>query len=435
MNLIGKNVVVYGAGVSGLSACDLVREKGGRAVLFDDNPSIACATDSVKAFESADIIILSPGVQSDKDFLLDAKLENKLVLCELELASLCCAAKQIAITGTNGKTTTTLLVDKILKCAHKKSHAVGNIGAAFSAIADRLDTDEIAVIEASSFQLESAVNFAPDVAVLLNITPDHLERHGSMKKYIAAKSNIFLKQSECDVVIYNADDANIAQLVPMMVAKKIPFSTSRPVDGAYVSSGFICYKGKPIIALTDIDMKGGELQNALAAVAVGMSQDVSAYTIAGALSNFERPKYRREYCGEIDGIRVYNDSKATNIDACVCAVKGMRGGTVLILGGAKRNEDFETLFTALPRNISACVVCGENAEIIRSAAEKKEFCEVFSADSLEDALKKAIEAAKEKNLRTILFSPASKSFDLYSGYEERGREFDKIAQSLGVRKK
>lgn len=433
MILSGKNVVIYGAGISGLSAYELVGDKGAKAIIYDDNAKAPHSTGSIGVFGDADIIVLSPGVACEKDFLLDAKLENKCVISELELASDVCRAEQIAITGTNGKTTTTLLIDHIFKYAHKSSHAVGNIGAAFSAIADKLDAMETAIIEASSFQLESALNFAPDTAVLLNITPDHLERHKTFKRYIDAKSNIFLKQCECDKIVYNADDPNIAGLTPLMVAQKIPFSLTKPVDGAYISSGFVCYKGKPIVETADIDLKGNELENALAAVAVAMSHGISACTLASALAGFTRPDYRRKLCAEIDGIKIYNDSKATNVYACLSAVNGTKGDTVLILGGAKREEDFIDLFSKLTDNVKAAVVAGENASDIAKAAKAAGFENVVIADDLKSAAAIALKTAEESGAENVLFSPASKSFDCFSGYVERGKAFDAIICNL-VRK-
>ncbi|MDE6303040.1 MAG: UDP-N-acetylmuramoyl-L-alanine--D-glutamate ligase, partial [Clostridia bacterium] len=360
MKLVGKNVVVYGAGASGMSAYQLVRDKGAKAIIYDDNPNAEHATDSKGVISAADIIVLSPGVDGSKDFLLDAKLENKLIIGEMELASEFCIAEQIAVTGTNGKTTTTMLIDSILRRAGKSSYAVGNIGTPYSAIADRLDATEIAVIETSSFQLESCTRFSPDIAVILNIKPDHLERHGSMQKYIDAKANIFLHQGEQDVVIYNDDDEIIRTLIPKMVAKKVPFSTSHPVKGgAYISSGFICFDGSPVLSLEETDMRGAELENALAAVAVGMVHGVSAYNISAAIIEFERPKYRRALSGSIDGIAVYNDSKATNVSACISACEAVEGDTVLILGGAKREENFKDLFSAIPEHIKAITVSGD----------------------------------------------------------------------------
>ncbi len=435
MELNGKNAVVYGAGASGIAAYELLCAKGAKAIIFDDDPNVGRATNSVGVFSDADIVVLSPGVSAGKDFLLDAKLENKIVISELELASRFCMAEQIAVTGTNGKTTTTMLIDAIFRRAGMPSYAVGNIGTPFSSIADRLDATDIAVIEASSFQLESSLEFSPDTAVLLNITPDHLDRHGSMQKYIAAKSNIFRAQGEQDVVIYNDDDDAIRGLLPDMVAKKVPFSISHPVKGgAYISSDFVCFDARPIACVEDMDLRGRELENVLAATAVAMEHGITPYTIAAALGEFSRPAFRRQLLGSKDGIKVFNDSKATNVFSTLAACESMDGPSVLIVGGAKRAENFSELFSGLPAKIKAIVVCGENGEDILRAARLAGYENISSCENLERALDRALHEARTNGLKNILFSPASKSFDAFDNYEERGKFFSAVAKEMGVRK-
>lgn len=428
-----KNVVVYGAGVSGISAYELCREKGAKAIVYDDNPLAKRATSSKGVFDGADMIILSPGVNPDQDFLLDARLENVLVISELELASRVCVAEQIAITGTNGKTTTTLLVDHILKRAGLHSHAVGNIGTPFSYIADKLDATETCVIEASSYQLENCPTFSPDIAVLLNIKPDHLARHKGIDGYVHAKSNIFLHQGEGDYLVYNADDTLVCNAIEGAISQKVPFSKTKVVQsGAYISSGFICFRGVPIVALEDIDFKGDELDNVLASVCVCMLKGVSAFNTASAITDFARPKYRRQLVKIVNGIYVYNDSKATNISACLCACKSVEN-CILMLGGMLGDENFDTLFANLSSSVKGIVAQGENAYTIKDSARKYSL-EVSVENTLEDATKKAFEMAKELNAESILFSPASKSFDLYKNFEERGKRFDeeiaKIARGI-----
>lgn len=430
MNLFGKNVVVYGGGVSGLSAYDLVKAKGGRCIIYDDNPTVMHATSSTGVFSSADIIVLSPGVAPGKDFILDAKLEGKTVVGELELASSFCTAEQIAVTGTNGKTTTVTLIDHILKSAGIFSHVAGNVGIAFSSICDTLDSTETVVVEASSFQLESTLKFAPDIAVILNITPDHIDRHKTFSKYASAKSNIFLRQSECDKVVYNADDETVLTLVPYMNAEKIPFSLTKPVDGAYLSSGFVCYKGLPVVSVDEIDLKGRELENVLAATAVVMSKGVSVYTVASALTDFRRPRFRRERVADIDGVKIINDSKATNVYATISAVEGLDGKGILLLGGADRGENFDLLFGANRENVAGVVVLGENENAIVESIKRYGYENYEVACDLEDAVKIGLEMAKEYGADNLLFSPASKSFDKYRSYEERGKAFEKVIANL-----
>lgn len=428
-----KNVVVYGAGVSGISAYELCREKGAKAIVYDDNPKAKRATSSKGVFDGADMIILSPGVNPDQEFLLSARLENVLVISELELASRVCTAEQIAITGTNGKTTTTLLVDHVLKRAGLRSHAVGNIGTPFSYIADKLDATETCVIEASSFQLENCSTFSPDIAVLLNIKPDHLARHKGIEGYVHAKSNIFLHQGEGDYIVYNADDALVCSAIEDAISQKVPFSKERIVtDGAYISSGFVCFRGTPIVALEDIDFKGDELDDVLACVCVCMLKGVSAFNIASAITDFARPKYRRQLVRIVKGIYVYNDSKSTNVSACLSCCNAV-GDCVLMLGGMLADECFDTLFENMPINVKGIVAQGENALIIKDCAQRHSH-DVRIEQTLESAVKKAFEIAMDLKCKSILFSPASKSFDLYKNFEDRGKRFDeeiaKIAREI-----
>ncbi len=430
MNLTGKTVVVYGAGVSGISAAQLVRDMGGRAVIYDDNPKKSHSTSNTAVFRDCDIVVTSPGVRPDCEILLEARLAGKQVIGELEFASLFCAAEQIAVTGTNGKTTAVMLIDRILRAARIPSHAVGNTGAAFSAVADKLDAMETAVIEASSFQLEGMRFFAPDIAVLINITPDHLDRHGSMERYIGAKANVFLRQAESDLAVYNADDPNVMSLEPVIRAKKVPFSLTRPVDGAYLSSGFVCFKGQPVVCAEDIDFAGKELEDVLAAVAVAAIKGVSFYTMASALASFRRPEYRREECGDVGGVKIFNDSKATNVFSTVSAAESMRGDTVLILGGADRGEDFGELFASLPGLVKGAVVTGDNAEKIVAAARENGFSPVRESPTIADACADAVELAHELDCENVLFSPSSKSYDRYTSFTERGRAFDAAVARL-----
>lgn len=430
MDVIGKNVVVYGAGVSGIAAYMLATDLGAKAIIYDDDPSATRATNSIGVFSGADVIVLSPGVSAGKDFLFDAKLENKVVISELELASSITKAQQIAITGTNGKTTTTRLVDAIFKAAGRSSRAVGNIGVAFSTIADKLTNDDIAVIEASSFQLEGCVSFAPHVAVLLNITPDHLERHGCMQKYIDAKSKIFAKQKEDDFFVYNADDDRICGLLDRIVAKKVPFCLTHPdTRGAYISSGFVCFKGAPIVPLDEISFKGRELENVLAAVSVAMIYGISPYAISKAIAGFKPDKYRRELIAEVDGIKVFNDSKATNVYSCLSGCEAMDGDFVLILGGARREENFDELFDVLPMTAMHIVVCGENKREIFASACEYGYDSIEYSDDLASAYALALKYAQERGCKNVLFSPASKSFDRYKNYVERGEAFDAVVKN------
>lgn len=434
MRLIGKNVVIYGAGASGISAYGLARDKGAKAIVYDDDENAKGATHSKSVFDGADLVVLSPGVDGAKDFLLDARLENVQVISELALASAYCDAEQIAVTGTNGKTTTTLLINAVLTRAGLHAHALGNVGTPFSSIADKLDATEIAVIEASSFQLENSAGFSPDIAVVLNVEPDHLSRHKTMLNYQNAKANIFRYQSESDKLVYNADDERVCEMVQEAISEKIPFSTKKVVpNGAYISSGFACYKGQPIVALEDVDFAGDELQNVLATVAVCMEKGISAFCTASAITDFAKPKYRRTLSAIVNGVKIYNDSKATNVSACTSAL-GCVGECALILGGQLGSEDFDPFFENLPRSVKYIATVGENADEILHSARKVGYKNIDRYGDLQSALDGAYDEAVKRGADTVLFSPASKSFDEYESYAERGKKFDECVVKLRLSK-
>ena len=269
---------------------------------------------------------------------------------------------------------------------------------------------------------------------MLNITPDHLERHGTMQKYVAAKSKIFARQTEHDIFVYNADDDKIRGLLGGVVAEKVPFSIIKPErEGAYISSGFACFTGEPIVALDELRFKGRELENVLAAIATTMSLGVSPYAISKAASSFNPDAYRRQLVKNEDGISVFNDSKATNVYSCLSACEAMDGDFVLIVGGARREEKFDELFAQIPTTLKHIVVCGENKTEILSSAYEAGFESIEVAVDLRRAYSSAYAFAKVHHAQNILFSPASKSFDSYKNYEERGRAFDDVVKSFHVK--
>lgn len=428
MNFFGKKVAIYGAGKSGLAAYGLLLEKGATATIYDDEKK-ACATNSKSALNLADMIVVSPGVDMKNPLILEAKLDGKPVISELELASLFSCAEEVAITGTNGKTTTTLLIDAILKRAGKSSFALSNVGTPYSAIADKLSLSDVAVIEASSFQLEGCVKFSPNISVILNILPDHISRHGSFHEYAKAKAKICENQCEADAIIFNDDDETVRKIAMSSKAKKIPFSLKRPVQGAYITKGVVMFKNTLVMPASDADMKGVELENLLAAVAVAMEMGVSVFDIAYAAQAFRRPKYRREKVMKIEGVDIYNDSKATNVSATLGAISGTEGNFALIMGGKRGDENFEPLFCALDEKVKMVLASGENAQDIKECATRyKKQVEIF--ETYEEALRYALSRAKELDVKEILFSPASKSFDKFDNFEKRGEYFNRAAANL-----
>ena len=255
-----------------------------------------------------------------------------------------------------------------------------------------------------------------------------------MRNYQNAKANIFRYQSESDKLVYNADDERVCEMVQEAISEKIPFSTKKVVpNGAYISSGFACYKGQPIVALEDVDFAGDELQNVLATVAVCMEKGISAFCTASAITDFAKPKYRRTLSAIVNGVKIYNDSKATNVSACTSAL-GCVGECALILGGQLGSEDFDPFFENLPSNVKYIATVGENADEILHSARKVGYKNIDRYGDLQSALDGAYDEAVKSGADTVLFSPASKSFDEYESYAERGKKFDECVVKLRLSK-
>lgn len=430
MNLKNKKIVVYGLGKSGRSALDLLERKGYSPYIYDDNPKkkllIRKDEQWLDDLSDADVVVVSPSISCVSPQILDLRLNGKLVISEIELASMFCKSEIIAVTGTNGKTTTSLLINEVLKQAAEHSVAVGNIGIPFSEVADRLDTFETAVVEVSSFQLEGISKFLPDVSIFLNLTQDHIDRHKTFENYTNAKIRIFENQTENEIAIVNIDDENLKRFIPSIQAEVIPFSLKTMCDGVYIENDYIKYKGTPVLRVNELQFKGRELQDVMATVAVAMERNIHPFVIACALKKFQKPKHRLEFVGEKLGKKFYNNSKATNIDATLAAIDVLQEPTLLIVGGKDKGEDHELLLKNLPMNIHTIFAVGENAFAIRATAKNLGMKNVHKKDSLEQIFDE-INVADEQ---TILFSPSYKSFDSYKSYEERGEHFKKLFGEL-----
>jgi UDP-N-acetylmuramoylalanine--D-glutamate ligase len=430
MNLNGKKALVYGLAKSGLSALRLLEKYGALCFGFDDDenkrqslPQNAVWTND---FSAVDIIVVSPSIPLLKPEIMELKLSGKTVISEIELAHNFCNAEIIAVSGTNGKTTTTMLIDEILRAGAIHSVAAGNIGTPFCDVCDSLKCYETAVVEVSSFQLEGIVKFSPDVSVLLNITPDHLDRHKSLDEYIRIKSRLFENQTGCDLAVVNADDINISSIIPSIQAKIVPFSATRIVDGVYIENGYVKYFGTPVLCSGELNFKGKELENILAAVAVAMEKHIHPFVIACAIKRFKKPAHRLQSVGTAKGKRYIDDSKATNIDATLCACSAIDSPTLLILGGQERGDDFRNLFIKLPKNVRRVFACGENAKSIAHAGRISGFSDIWIFDSFEACVAASVDCDED----VVLFSPASKSFDRYVSYAERGDHFRRLVGEL-----
>ena len=384
-----------------------------------------------KTYLAQDLIIPSPGVPADDPLLLKARSKKITVWPEIELAYRFLEGEMIGITGSNGKTTTTTLVHHILKSAGRDALLAGNVGTPLISCAEAMNAKTWSVVELSSFQLEMTDKFRPDIAVFLNVTPDHLDRHKTMEAYTAAKARIFAKQTELDAAVLNADDAATVRLAPKK-PQVFWFSRKKAVaQGACVRGEdiVVVHHGKEefVMKLADIPLAGGHnVENVLAAVTAARLAEVPAAPIGAAVKSFAGVEHRLEFVAEIRGVRYYNDSKATNVDATLKALDAFPGGILIILGGKDKGSDYTVLQKPLREKAKLALLIGAAAEKIESQIRGSVAME--RAETLENAVKIASQAAQAGDI--VLLAPACASFDQFENYEERGRVFKGLVEEL-----
>lgn len=437
--------LVVGVSKSGIGITELLLKRGAKCYVYDDGESDrvkenvaflvdkgAIATDKTEVFSllrKIDAVVLSPGVAIDHEIPLAAKKLGKRITGELELASTFCPSPIIAVTGTNGKTTTCAMIDAVLKSAGISDKLCGNVGTPLSAVADDLTPDDVAVVEASSFQLETVRTFAPHVAVITNITPDHLSRHYNMDNYVFVKSKILSNLTETEYAVLCYDDPIVRSLDEKTRGKVVYFSVKEEVNGAYVSEGKIFYKGKYVADLSDLPISGiHNVYDALACLCVAIIMGVDKNDVVEAFKNFKGVKHRIQFVRNVNGVDFYNDSKATNVDATVKAVAAMSKPTILILGGKDKGLDFTPLFEGIKGSkVKAIVATGESAFRIAECAKKCEFGEVSMTGDFNLAFYLAKKMAERGD--AVLLSPACSSFDAFTDFEQRGDAFIKLVES------
>ncbi len=449
-DVAGKKISVLGGARSGVAVAELLAAHGATVFVSDStNPDkieqyLAELRSRHIGYETGghsqrvldtDMLVISPGVPSTVPVVRDAANRGIPIFSELEVASWFCAAPIIAITGTNGKTTTTALVGRILSDMHKKHVVAGNIGNAFSTVVQDLDENSYAVLEVSSFQLEQIDTFHPVVAALLNITPDHLDRYdGEMKKYIAAKLRIFERQEAGDVLIYNYDDLETRNAVEgsSPKANMLAFGMNRQFDeGAYVERGTLVatINGRrlEIIPVSEISIPGiHNLYNSMAGSLAALSVGVIVPSLRATLRNFRGVEHRLEFVRTVNGITYVNDSKATNVDSVWYALQAYKAPIILFLGGRDKGNDYSRLFDLVRQHVKAIIAIGESAEkVVRSFTG---IVPVKSAGSMEAAVAAATVSASAGDI--VLLSPACASFDWFQNYEQRGRVFKEIVHAL-----
>ena len=446
MELKGKKVLVVGLGKSGLAAALFLRRRGAHVTVSDVRSAEALAKDipalleegimveagghGLLTFRRQDLIVVSPGVPLDTPELAQVKSFGLPVIGELELAARFLKGKMLAVTGSNGKTTTTSLLGEILEAAGMPTLVGGNIGVPVVALVDESTDETWSVLEVSSFQLESTEQFRPAIAVILNITPDHLDRHGSFENYARAKERIFAAQTAEDCLVLNADNTPAADAASRSAARVYWFSVEHPVDqGAWLEQGFVVYRTardaatQKIMPLSGIPLKGSHnVENVLAAVCAARLAGASGEAIAKAVENFKAVEHRLEYVATLNGVEYYNDSKATNVDATAKAIAAFSAGIHLILGGKDKNSDYRQLSELLRERVQAVYTIGSAAAKIES--HLRGVISIHSCGTLDKAVAAAASAARPGEI--VLLAPACSSFDQFESYEHRGRVFKEL---------
>ncbi|MCL2234766.1 MAG: UDP-N-acetylmuramoyl-L-alanine--D-glutamate ligase [Firmicutes bacterium] len=425
-SLFGKKALVVGAGISGKGSAFALQKMGASVDVFVGSSDEFSHIENDK-FGSHDLVVVSPGIPLEHAVFSYAKMHEVPLIGELELGSRLFKGEIVAITGTNGKTTTTSLVGEMMRNAGLETIVSGNIGNSFAKCAVE-ENAKFAALETSSFQLETIVDFKPKVATILNISPDHLDYHGTMHRYAKAKLNIARNQTENDTLILSADDIELNHLKGFSPKSKVVFfSIKEKVDGAYLIGDDIYFCGEKICSKNSIKLHGEHnVKNALAATAMASVMEIRKDVISYTLANFGSAPHRLSFVGKFLGKRYFNDSKATNIASALSAANSMRDITCMIMGGSDKGYDFAEFFQSLPSNVQDIVLIGETANKIEEAGNKFNFFNFSNANSIEEA----VEIASKKNVKNVLLSPACASFDMFKDYTERGYAFEKSVRKL-----
>jgi UDP-N-acetylmuramoylalanine--D-glutamate ligase len=443
MELKGKKVLVVGLGKSGLAAALFLRRRGAQVTVSDlrsaqalskEIPSLLEAGILVEAgghglltFRRQDLIVVSPGVPLNTPELVQVRNFGLPIIGELELAARFLKGNVLAITGSNGKTTTTTLCGEIFLAAGLPTLVAGNIGLPVIETVDQSAAGAWSVLEVSSFQLETTESFHPRIAMILNITPDHLDRHGTFANYVAMKEKIFANQTPADYLILNGDDPVAQQAASRAKSQVLWFSRSKIVRrGAFLMNGIVMYRASeqaspvPILPLAQIPLKGEHnVENVLAAVCAACVADIPAEVIGRAVASFHAVEHRLEFVANIHGVDYYNDSKATNVDATSKAIASFPGNILLILGGKDKNSDYTQLHALLRARVKTVYTIGSAAEKIEGQIAG--VTRVLRAGTLEAAVDRA--AAEAVAGDVVLLAPACSSFDQFENYEQRGKVF------------
>lgn len=452
MDLAHKRVLVVGLGKSGVASALFLKSHGAQVTVSDSKTEAELHADipqlldhgiavetgghGERTFRGQDLIVVSPGVPFDAPPLVQARALGETVIGEIELAAQFLPGEIVAITGSNGKTTTTTLAGEVISAGGFPALVGGNIGTPAISLVERANPASITVLEVSSFQLETIQTFRPKIAVVLNVTPDHLDRHRTFEAYAAAKARIFENQTAGDFAVLNADDPTCVQMASSAKAQVFWFSRKKETDhGAFVRNGRIFFRDNSgqseIMRVSEIPLKGSHnVENALAGICVGGLLRCTAGKIRDAVKNFKAVEHRLEYVATIDGVEYYNDSKATNVDATIKALESFPKNMHLILGGKDKGSDYTVLNDLLRERVKCVYTIGAAAAKIESQIKGTE---LVHAETLENAIRRAAAVAGPGDI--VLLAPACASFDQFQSYEHRGRVFKEVVHELAEQRK
>ena len=450
MDIAGKNVLVFGSGISGIGAAGLLEERGASVTLYDGNDKLdaeeicgkmkdGAKTDIVlgefpeELLGKLDLVIISPGVPTDLPIVNRMRESDIPVVGEIELAYELGKGEVLAITGTNGKTTTTALLGEIMKAVYDSAFVVGNIGIPYTNVVDETRDDSVIVAEMSSFQLESIVDFRPRVSAVLNITPDHLNRHHTMEAYIQAKKNVAINQTAEDTCVLNYEDEVLREFGETLQTKVLYFSSKRKLDkGIYLEDGNIIYRNPDeclVCNVKELKLLGvHNYENVMAAVAMAAAYGVPMDSIRKTIKEFAGVEHRIEFVAEKNGVAYYNDSKGTNPDAAIRGIQAMNRPTYLIGGGYDKQSEYKEWIESFDGKVKKLLLIGQTREKIAKEAEECGFTDIMLLDTFEDAVLTAAKLAEPGE--AVLLSPACASWGMFKNYEERGDKFKEIVNSL-----
>lgn len=451
MFMKNKKILVVGLGISGVACVKGLNRLGAEISVYDAssremlserlkelegiNAKYYLADDNFN-IDDIDLAIKSPGIKYETPIIQKLASTNKKIISDIEAAYLVTRGTIVSITGTNGKTTTTTLIGEIIRESGRKYKVTGNIGYGMFLDSLNADADEIIVAETSSFQLAGTYEFKPHVSVLTNITPDHMDFHHTLENYIEAKYKNMINQDENDYAILNYEDEIIRGLSKNINAKIIYFSSERELnEGIFIHQGKIIYRenGKStfIVNAADIFIPGKHnTENAMASAGVALALKIEPEIIAKALREFKGVEHRLEFCGEYYGVKFYNDSKGTNPDASIKAIKGIEKPIILIAGGYDKKSLFDKFIDAFDNKVKALILLGQTADEIEKCARGHGYNNIYRVQTMDEAVRKSFELADKGD--NVVLSPACASWGMYPNYEVRGRDFKERVKYYGA---